>query len=113
MSNSDVKEIKERIYSYYLKEEKFSPQLLAGESGIENASLITSIIADQNILSNKLQKIYLATDHAGFELKEKIADYLNNVYEFEIVDCGSYEYNDKDDYTDFIHKAGKELSGRL
>ncbi len=61
-------------------------------------------------IENSIQKIYLATDHAGFELKEKIADYLNNVYEFEIVDCGSYEYNDKDDYTDFIHKAGKELS---
>jgi ribose 5-phosphate isomerase B len=61
-------------------------------------------------MQNKIQKIYLATDHAGFELKQKVKIFLQENYDFEIIDCGSYEYDEKDNYTDFIHKAGKSLS---
>lgn len=49
-------------------------------------------------------KIYLATDHAGFELKEKIKSYLQeNGYEVE--DCGAFILDKTDDYPDFIAKA--------
>ncbi len=54
-------------------------------------------------------KIYLAADHAGFELKEKIKSYLleNN---YEIEDCGAFELNKDDDYPDFISKAAEGVS---
>ena len=49
-------------------------------------------------------KIHLATDHAGFELKEKIKKYLlENGY--EITDHGAWKYDSKDDYPDFIFPA--------
>ncbi len=49
-------------------------------------------------------KIYLATDHAGFELKEEIKEYLlENSYEVE--DCGAQALDPNDDYPDFIALA--------
>lgn len=48
--------------------------------------------------------IYIASDHAGFELKEKIKNFLKNEgYKFE--DLGPYEYNPNDDYPDYALKA--------
>lgn len=56
-------------------------------------------------------KIYLASDHAGFELKEKVKLYLSNSgSNFEIVDFGASEYDEVDDYTIYMHKAGHDLS---
>jgi ribose 5-phosphate isomerase B len=62
---------------------------------------------------NKISKIYLASDHAGFDLKEKVKLYLENIKQenlFEIVDFGASEYDDVDDYTVYMHKAGYHLS---
>ena len=53
-------------------------------------------------------KIYLATDHAGFELKEKVKLYLKK--NFKIIDMGAIEIDDIDDYTTYIHKAGHDMS---
>lgn len=53
--------------------------------------------------------IYLATDHRGFELKEKIKIWLKDWgYEFE--DCGASEYNPQDDYPDFVVKVASAVS---
>jgi ribose 5-phosphate isomerase B len=49
-------------------------------------------------------KIHLATDHAGFELKEKIKKYLQE-NGYEITDHGAWKYDSKDDYPDFIFPA--------
>jgi ribose 5-phosphate isomerase B len=53
--------------------------------------------------------IYLASDHRGFELKEKIKVWLAELG-FEYVDCGASEYNADDDYPDFVHTAAKAVS---
>ncbi len=45
-------------------------------------------------------KIYLATDHAGFELKEKVKAFLQGL-EYDVEDCGVHEMNPDDDYPDF------------
>lgn len=46
-------------------------------------------------------KVYLGTDHAGFDLKEQIKAFLteNN---YEVEDCGAFTNDPNDDYPDFI-----------
>ncbi|MBI2626978.1 MAG: RpiB/LacA/LacB family sugar-phosphate isomerase [Parcubacteria group bacterium] len=53
--------------------------------------------------------IYLATDHRGYELKEKIKKWLSQ-WGFEFEDCGAFEFNPEDDYPDFISKAAQKVS---
>lgn len=54
-------------------------------------------------------KIYLATDHAGFEIKEVLKEHLIS-QGMEVVDCGAHEYDAEDDYPDFIAPAAKAVS---
>jgi ribose 5-phosphate isomerase B len=53
--------------------------------------------------------IYLATDHRGFELKEKIKEWLSQ-WGYEYEDMGAFGYNKEDDYPDFISKASEKVS---
>lgn len=55
-------------------------------------------------------KVYLATDHAGFELKEKVKEFLK-AEGYEVEDCGAYQFDKDDDYPDFVSKAAKRVAG--
>ncbi len=53
--------------------------------------------------------LYIASDHAGFQLKEQIDDYLESLgYKFE--DLGAYENNPQDDYPDFALAVAKKVA---
>lgn len=54
-------------------------------------------------------KIYLATDHAGFELKNKLKDILSSEGH-EVVDKGPFHYDSQDDYPDLIKPAAEAVS---
>lgn len=54
-------------------------------------------------------KIFLATDHAGFELKEKIKKFLINSG-FEVDDAGADKFEANDDYPKYISLAAKKVS---
>lgn len=54
-------------------------------------------------------KVYLATDHAGFELKNKIAEFLKTEG-YEAEDCGPFSYDKDDDYPDWVSKAAAKVS---
>ena len=54
-------------------------------------------------------RIVLATDHAGFELKESVKKYLLNL-NYDVKDFGAFEYDSTDDYPDFINPAAKFIS---
>ncbi len=54
-------------------------------------------------------KVYLASDHAGFELKEKIKHFLSEK-SYDVTDCGAESFNSNDDYPDFIAKAAEAVS---
>lgn len=53
-------------------------------------------------------QIYLGTDHAGFEFKEQIKEFLIQA-KYDIVDCGAYTFDEQDDYPDFISKVGENV----
>ncbi len=54
-------------------------------------------------------KVYLATDHAGFSLKEEIKKYLI-AQNFEVEDCGAFSFEKDDDYPDFVSGAAEKVS---
>jgi len=56
--------------------------------------------------------IYLAADHAGFELKENIKKFLADSG-YEIQDFGAFKYEPDDDYPDFIFPAIEALAQDL
>ena len=53
--------------------------------------------------------IVLATDHAGFELKEHVKTFLIEKG-YDVKDFGAFEYDGLDDYPDFILPAAKYIS---
>lgn len=53
--------------------------------------------------------IYLAADHRGFELKEKLTAYLAD-QKYEMEDLGDLVYNKDDDYVDFARAACEKIS---
>ena len=54
-------------------------------------------------------KMFLATDHAGFELKEDVRKYLENAG-YDVEDQGAFAYDADDDYPDFIAAAAKKAA---
>lgn len=54
-------------------------------------------------------KIFVGSDHAGFGLKEKLISYLKEL-NHEVEDKGPFEYNEEDDYPDFIIPVAREVS---
>jgi ribose 5-phosphate isomerase B len=53
--------------------------------------------------------IYLAADHNGYEMKEKIKEYLTQKgIDFE--DMGPYAHDKDDDYPDFAYLAAKKVA---
>lgn len=53
--------------------------------------------------------LFLASDHAGFELKERLKKALAESG-YTIEDCGAYRLDPADDYPDFIKKAALAVS---
>jgi ribose 5-phosphate isomerase B len=55
-------------------------------------------------------KIYIATDHGGFELKEKLKPFLASLGH-DVEDCGAHTFDKDDDYPDFIIPCAKKVAG--
>ncbi len=53
-------------------------------------------------------KIYLATDHAAFELKEYVKNELKNGG-YDVEDCGAFQFDPHDDYPDLIKIAAQKV----
>jgi len=58
-------------------------------------------------------KIFIATDHAGFELKNSLIPFLTEELGHEVVDCGAFSYDEDDDYPDFISVAISNLKEEI
>ncbi len=55
-------------------------------------------------------KIYIGTDHAGFELKEMLVVFLRELGH-EVEDMGAHSYEALDDYPDFIRPVAEAVAG--
>jgi ribose 5-phosphate isomerase B len=56
-------------------------------------------------------KIYFASDHAGFEMKGSLIEFVKELG-FEVEDCGAYELNPNDDYPEFVKRAAQAVSDK-
>jgi ribose 5-phosphate isomerase B len=54
-------------------------------------------------------KIYLATDHAGFNSKEAVRVWLSGEG-YVVEDCGAYTLEPLDDYPKYMHVVGRKLA---
>ena len=55
-------------------------------------------------------RVYLGSDHAGFELKARLIDWLASAGH-EPVDCGPRAYVQDDDYPPYVMRAAHEVIG--
>jgi ribose 5-phosphate isomerase B len=56
-----------------------------------------------------MKKIYVASDHAGYLLKEVLVQYVRELG-YEVEDCGAETYVEGDDFTDFVSIAARKVS---
>ncbi|WP_131742499.1 ribose-5-phosphate isomerase [Actinomadura roseirufa] len=54
-------------------------------------------------------RVFLGTDHAGFELKEHLVSWLK-ANGHEAVDCGAFAYDAVDDYPPFVLRAAERTA---
>ena len=52
--------------------------------------------------------IYIASDHAGFELKKQVIDHLKKTGQM-VEDCGPSAFEPEDDYPDFIYPCAVKV----
>lgn len=56
-------------------------------------------------------KIYIGSDHTGYEIKEKLKVYLSELeLGYEIIDKGAFKYDANDDYPDFIKPVAEAVA---
>lgn len=55
-------------------------------------------------------KLYIASDHAGYWLKEDLKQDLRS-YGHEVVDVGNNQYDPNDDYPDFVIACAEKVAG--
>ena len=55
------------------------------------------------------KKVFIGSDHVGYELKERIIAYLKELG-YEVEDKGAYKYDLDDDYPDFIIPVAKAVA---
>ncbi len=55
-----------------------------------------------------INKIYIGSDHRGFNLKQEIIVYLQTL-NLQVADCGNTIYDPDDDYTDYALEVAKRV----
>lgn len=53
--------------------------------------------------------LFIASDHAGFELKQELIDFLRPKG-LQVEDCGPFTYDKQDDYPDFIYPCAEKVA---
>lgn len=53
-------------------------------------------------------KLVIASDHAGFKLKQEVRDYLANACH-DVIDLGAFQIDPLDDYPDYAERVGEAI----
>lgn len=53
--------------------------------------------------------LFIASDHGGYQLKKRLVRYIENELKLEITDLGPAEYDETDDYPDYVIPLGKKV----
>ena len=57
-------------------------------------------------------KIFFASDHAGFGLKQSLIPFVRDLG-FEVEDCGPTSLHDGDDFPDYVLPAAKKVAAEM
>lgn len=55
-------------------------------------------------------RVYFAADHAGFELKQALLNFVRGELGHEVEDCGALTLDTADDYPDIVAGAARKLA---
>ena len=55
-------------------------------------------------------KIAIGADHAGFELKEMLKEYLEDE-DYQVIDAGALSFEPTDDYPEYAAEVGRMVAG--
>lgn len=55
-------------------------------------------------------KVYFASDHAGFDTKNRLVEYVRDHLGCEVEDCGAFVNDPQDDYPEIIARAARKLA---
>jgi len=58
-------------------------------------------------------KIYIGSDHAGFEMKSQLVTFLQDECNAEVEDLGAFSFDSQDDYPDFILPVARAVAGSV
>lgn len=53
--------------------------------------------------------LYIASDHGGYRLKKRLIRYIENELNLDIEDMGPHEYDETDDYPDYVLPLAKKV----
>ncbi|MBT3817238.1 MAG: RpiB/LacA/LacB family sugar-phosphate isomerase [Candidatus Magasanikbacteria bacterium] len=56
------------------------------------------------------EKLYIASDHGGYQLKRRLIRYVINELKQEITDLGPESYDETDDYPDYVIPLAKKVA---
>jgi ribose 5-phosphate isomerase B len=56
-----------------------------------------------------ITRIHIGSDHAGFEMKEELKSFLETL-EYEVIDHGAFEFDEDDDYPDFLFPVAESVA---
>ncbi len=56
-----------------------------------------------------MKQIFIASDHAGFELKQELIPFFRDLG-YEVKDFGAHKFVEDDDYPDYIAPLAREIS---
>ncbi len=54
-------------------------------------------------------KLFISSDHGGYHLKKRLVRYLENELNVKVTDLGPHEYDETDDYPDYILPMTKKV----
>lgn len=62
------------------------------------------------MVTNPISMIFIASDHAGFQLKKTLLTYLNKILKLPVQDLGPIAHDPNDDYPDYAELVAQEVS---